>query len=284
MASEPVGVIVIHGVGNKGAVFPVDTNELTFSKDMARQVRRKLGERGTAVAWREVSWSDILHHRRSAYLDDIRDKTSSDAARDFMMAALSDAAAYRKTADGPSSIYEQVHSRVEITIRDLEEDIGPNGQILILAHSLGGHVISNYIYDLQQFYARTGRGRFSSTLQNMRSVAGLMTFGCTIPVFLFAHRREDIRSIEYPGQDLAEDRQIKTWWQNFYDKQDIMAYPLGSAAPCYTQMVTARSLRDVPIHMGTPEVKGWDPISHGSYWDDAELITPVVHYINKMFG
>ncbi|WP_342075946.1 hypothetical protein [Yoonia sp. SS1-5] len=282
MSREMIGVLVIHGVGGQGAMPPQATDKLTFSRNMSRRVRQKIGADATRISWREVFWSDILQCRQQAYMDSIREKTSADAARAFMMAALSDAAAYRKTADGSAAIYEQIHARVEMAVRDLERDIGPDGQILILAHSLGGHIISNHIYDLQRFAGRSGRGRFGSPLQNMRTVAGLMTFGCNIPIFLFGHRAEDVRPIGYPGEDLPEERQIVTWWQNFYDKQDILAYPIGPVAPSYAKMVSDRHLRDVPINLGVPAKSGWDPLSHGRYWEDAELIAPVVHYLSKM--
>ncbi len=284
MAEQKIGVIVIHGVGRLGDRRPAQTSDLTFSADMARRVQRKLGDDAGRVAWREVFWSDILQGRQQGFLDDIRDKTNAEAPRGFVMAALSDAAAYRKTADGSSAFYEQIHSRLELTVRDIEADIGPGGQLLILAHSLGGHVVSNYIYDLQRFEARTGERRFGSPLQNMRTVAGLMTFGCNIPVFLFPHKPDDITPITYPGADLPQEQQIVTWWQNFYDREDILAYPLGPAAPRYAKMVSDRHLRDIPIHLGAPPTGGWDPLSHASYWDDAELIAPVVHYLGKMLG
>lgn len=284
MVAGKIGVIVIHGVGSQAHARPEHSSDLSFSADMARRVRRKLGERATNVAWREVFWSDILQGRQRAFFEDIRDKTSADAPRAFVMSALSDAAAYRKTSDGSAPIYEHIHSRVEKTLRDLEGDIGPEGPVLILAHSLGAHVMSNYIYDLQRFAARAGQGRFGSPLQNMQTVAGLMTFGCNIPVFLFAYPPAEIVPIAFPGTGLPKDQQIMTWWQNFYDKQDIMAYPMGPAAPCYAAMVADRQLRDVPIHLGGPVCEKWDPLSHGSYWDDAELSTPVAHYITKMLG
>lgn len=284
MPHQKIGVIVIHGVGSQGGARPKATDDLTFSEDMARRVRRKLANDADRIAWREVFWSDILQPRQQAYLNEIRDKTNADTPRGFVMSAMSEAAAYRKTTDGSAPLYEQIHSRLELAIRDIEADIGPDGQLLILAHSLGGHVISNYIYDLQRFESRTGERRFSSSLQNMRTVAGLMTFGCNIPVFLFGHRPDEVTPIGYPGVDLPNDQQIMTWWQNFYDKQDVLAYPLGPAAPCYAKMVSDRHLRDVPIHLGAPQMQSWDPLTHGSYWDDAELIAPVAHYIGKMLS
>ena len=138
MPKNKIGVIVIHGVGSEGNVRPASSDELTFSAAMSRRVRRKLGEASLQVAWREVCWSDILSSRKQAYLADIMEKTSSNAARGFVMGAMSDVAAYRKTSDGAATIYQQIHARVEAAVRDIEADVGPNGQLLILAHSLGG--------------------------------------------------------------------------------------------------------------------------------------------------
>lgn len=281
MAKQKLGVIVIHGVGNQSGNRPATSGDRSFSEAMARRVLRKLGDNADDVAWREVHWADILQSRQRAYLEMIKNKTGADAARAFILSAMSDSAAYRKTADGSAAIYEQIHSRVEMAVRDIEIEIGSDGPILILAHSLGAHIVSNYIYDLQNFKRRAGAGRFASPLQNMETVAGLMSFGCNIPVFLFAHPMDDIIPIAFPGSALPEAKQIKTWWQNFYDKQDILAYPMGPSAPSYAAMVKDRSLRDVPVHLGAPVNDGWDPLSHGSYWDDAEMIAPVVHYIKK---
>lgn len=284
VAARKIGVIVIHGVDIQTGVSAGDVSQLTFSNSMWRRVAGKLGPAAANVVWREVIWSDIIRGRQQAYFNTIRDKTSADAAREFVLSALSDAAAYRKTADGAASVYEQIHARIEVAMRSLEDQIGPDGQVLILAHSLGGHIMSNYIYDLQQFRLRVAKGRFASPLQNMRTVAGLMTFGCNIPIFLFAYPPQKVVPISYPGDALPQAAQMTTWWQNFYDKQDIMAYPMGSAAPLYAQMVANRHLRDVPIHLGTPVSSGWDPLSHGSYWAGAELASPVAHYITKMLG
>ncbi len=88
-------------------------------------------------------------------------------------------------------------------MREMEDQIGPNGEVLILAHSLGAHIISNYIYDLQKFAQRHASPRFGSRLQNMRTVAGLMTFGCNIPVFLFSYPSDATqfaRRADPPGQ------------------------------------------------------------------------------------
>jgi len=282
LGAQKIGVVVIHGVSARTSGNEDTTGGLTFSAHMARRVLRKLGNSADRVAWKEIVWSDILQDRQAAYFETIKDKTRADDPRAFVMAALSDAAAYRKTTDGSAAIYEQVHARVELAMRSLEDEIGPSGHVLILAHSLGAHIMSNYIYDQQKFVHRNGQSRFSSPLQNMQTVAGIMTFGCNIPIFLFAFPPHDITPIDFPGSALPEEAQIKTWWQNFYDKQDILAYPMGSAAPQYSDMVVARALRDVPIHLGHPQGATWDPLSHGSYWEDAELISPVAHYIDKM--
>ena len=111
-----------------------------LSGGMAQRVARKLGKRAQDIIWREVTWADILQKRQREYLDLIRDKTGSDPARAFVLSALSDAASYRKVSDGSAAIYEQIHSRVELTMRALAAEIGPDGPVLILAHSLGAQL------------------------------------------------------------------------------------------------------------------------------------------------
>ena len=283
MAAQKLGIIVIHGVGCGDSDVPDVPGQPTFSAGMARRVLRKLGGRADQVVWKEVCWSDILQPRQRAYLDMIRSKTGDDKTRNFMLSALSDAAAYRKTSDGSAAIYERIHSRVELAFRGLEAEIGADGPVLVLAHSLGAHIMSNYIYDLQRFSLRSGDQRFASPIQNARTIAGFMSFGCNIPVFLFGYRRAEVIPILYPGHDLQPSQQISPWWQNFYDKRDILAYPMGPSAPCYAAMVADRDLRDIPVNLGRQTQEHWDPLSHGSYWDDPEMIAPVVHYINKFF-
>lgn len=281
MADYKVGVIVVHGIGSQGNKQPGSTSDITFSKEMHKRVMKGLGGQGADVAWREVFWSDVLQGRQAAYLKKIKRKTGWDNVREFVMCNLSDAASYRQTPDGSDKTYEEIHKRIENCVRDMEGDVGPDGQIVVLAHSLGGHIMSNYIYDQQAHKRRTGQGMHSSALQNMTTISGLITFGCNIPVFVFSYPEEQIKPIAFPGSALPDKKHFRTWWYNFYDKQDILGYPLAETSPAYATLVKTRKLRDVPINAGGL-LTAWNPLSHNAYWRDSDLTDPVIRFIQNM--
>lgn len=282
MPDKKIGVVVVHGIGSQGDKRPDTSGEITFSKEMHKRVMKGLGPQTADVAWREVFWSDVLQGRQDAYLKKIKRKTGWDTVRKFVMSNLSDAASYQLTPDGLDRTYQDIHQRVEDTIRDMEADIGPDGQIVILAHSLGGHIMSNYIYDQQAHMRRNdGQGMHGSALQNMTTVSGLITFGCNIPVFVFSYPEEDVTPIDFPGTALPDAKRFKTWWYNFYDKQDILGYPMADTSPAYGDLSKAKKLRDVSINAGST-FSAWNPLSHNAYWRDSDVIDPIVRFIQNM--
>jgi len=68
--------------------------------------------------------------------------------------------------------------------------------VIILAHSLGGHIMSNYIWDMQK--PKNSLPDDLSSFERLEYLAGMITFGCNIPVFAFAHRK--IETIDFPGK------------------------------------------------------------------------------------
>ncbi len=71
------------------------------------------------------------------------------------MCNLSDAASYRKTGRRNGGTYSAIHREIDEVVKDLAKDLGPDAPIVIIAHSLGGHIMSNYIYDQQKRRQRT---------------------------------------------------------------------------------------------------------------------------------
>ncbi len=278
---KDIGVLVIHGMGSQGRDAPPSTDALSFSKDMFGRVKGFIGKDMDRVAWREVFWSDVLQSRQEAYLKSIKRRTDFDTLRRFVMCNLSDAAAYRPTSDQSDKTYELIHERIDRTLADLEGDIGPDAPVLVVAHSLGGHIMSNFIYDQQAHRRRMGHGRFGTALQNAETVAGLMTFGCNIPVFVFAYPAADVRPINFPGTALDAKLHFKTWWYNLYDRDDVLGYPLKDIGPHYKALHDSKGLRDVSVNAGN-FLTSWNPASHNAYWKDEDVYKPVGRFIQNM--
>jgi hypothetical protein len=139
--------------------------------------------------------------------------------------------------------------------------------LIILAHSLGGHVISNYIWDVQE--ADSGE---LSAFERMNTLSGIITFGCNIPLFTFAY--DKVEPIKFPPSTLPDHLRTKAKWLNFYDPDDILAYPLKAINADCNETVA----EDIAINVGGL-FSSWNPMSHSAYWTDNSFTKPVSNFI-----
>lgn len=272
-----VAVAIIHGMGSQGPSEPPDSSVPTYSKEFQKRLRSILGAgRFEQIAFREIFWADILQDRQNAYLAAIEQTTRFDDLRAFVLCNLSDAAAYRKNGDARDDTYERVHARVSKVIAQLEEDCAPGTPLVVIAHSLGGHIMSNRIYDM------TKPGVEPPTrFQGFKTLAGFITFGCNIPIFTFSFAQGDIHPIAHPGEDLPPAKRMQPWWLNFYDKDDVLGYPLAPIGEHYKAMVDNGELEDIVINSGG-FFTSWNPASHNAYWRDDEFYRPVAGYLKRL--
>ncbi|MEL6754438.1 MAG: hypothetical protein AAFO57_10460, partial [Pseudomonadota bacterium] len=226
---KDLAVAVIHGIGTQRRL----EGDLAFSRPLCGRVAGRLGpSRFERIAWREIHWSEVIAERQEEYVESIKDLTRSRFFRRFFVNNFGDAGAYQHTHatalgddDQPShNTYSRIHAEVSAALFELQRLTSPQAPLVILAHSLGGHIMSNYIYDVQQ---RARRGQFA--FQNVSTVAGLITFGCNIPLFLFSYPKEGITPIARPDSGLPAALRRETWWLNFHGVHDLLGYPLAPA-------------------------------------------------------
>lgn len=264
MAIE-LAVLVIHGMGSQ---------EPDFAEPMIRELSDRvdnLDRDSSQIAWRSVYWADILEPRQRQYLRKAISSGDLDytGLRKFMITAFGDASAYQKVASAQNSTYEEIHKRVENEIEQLYvTDLNSRPKpLIVIAHSLGGHIMSNYTWDMQ-----TGANTAPSPFQRMEKLSGMITFGCNIPFFTFAYK--DVKPIKFPPSQLPPNLKSKARWFNFYDPDDILGYPLKPLSPEYRKVVT----RDIPINVGN-FLTSWNPAAHSGYWTDNDFTKPVAKFI-----
>ena len=270
-----VAVAVIHGIGSQANKSPEISDERTFSDRLYRKLARKLGRGRMAreVAWREVFWADVLEPRQERYLERIKDRTRYDRVRGFVVKSISDAASFQRREGVDDNAYALIQQRVRRTIADLNEDTSDDTPLVILAHSFGGHILSNYVWDLQ-------RGRMpelATPFQRMQTVRRFVTFGCNIPLFTFAYPPQDVAPIAYPGPEPTP----QPWWLNYYDPDDVLAFPLAPIGPAYEAMAARGELRDVRMNAGGV-LRSWNPLSHDAYWTDKDFVRPVAEMLREL--
>ena len=272
-----VAVAVIHGMGSQGDR-PQAANAVSFSRDLYTALRKRMGAArfDTLVGWREIFWSDILQERQQSYMDRaLKGQANWMGARDFVMHRLADAAAYRWEKGDHAYVYPQVHARVSNAIAHLEVVTGGRAPLIVLAHSLGGQIISNHIWDLQRKYTTA-----PTPFQRFETMAGMITFGCNIPVFTFSCKPDDVKAIERPGTAIPVGKRFNPWWVNLNSRNDILGMPLAEAGDGYAALAAREELRDRWISAGNV-LTAWNPLSHNAYWADSDVHGSVVAMIEK---
>jgi hypothetical protein len=263
-----LAIAVIHGMGSQNR---------KFSRPLRDEINERLGAAAASqVRWGEIYWADVLKKRQHDYLEKAKNNADLDyiALRRFMVSSFGDASAYRKTKDKKNTTYQKIHQRVARCITGLADPANQDTPLIILAHSLGGHIISNYIYDMQKKTASGATGL--NSFQRMETLAGFITFGCNIPFFVFAYAKKDIKPIRFPGRALLPALQKKAKWLNFFDPDDVLGYPLKPINQAYNKVVD----QDTPINVGGL-LASWNPMSHQKYWQDNDFTKPVTRFIKS---
>lgn len=264
--SKDLAIAIIHGIGSQTGPH--------YADPLIAGVNGKLDARGIdsgRVAWETIFWQDLIDRKQADYLAHVKATGTTDLNwfRKFVVHALGDATAYRNVPNTEGSIYLRVHERVTGQLERLyEDDLGRTEKpLVVLAHSLGGHIMSNYIWDMQKGYTE-GENAFES----MQWLAGMITFGCNIPLFTFAC--DEIIPIGFPGAALPDDLKAKAKWLNYYDPDDILGFPLKCINGAYRETVD----RDIPIRIGSMR-HGIGPWTHRAYWYHERFAGVVADYL-----
>ncbi len=266
MAAD-IGVLVVHGMGTQSPGFATG-----FIADVSdRLVDMKID--ATRVAWSSGYWADILaegqqdvwQRSRSAGRMDYQD------LRRFVLDALGDAVAYRRTdvRDQAGTPYGRVHARILSELEELRTKVGGDRPLVVVAHSLGSVIMSDYIWNAQRNNEwAEGKNDFVC----MRTLSGLITFGSTLPLFSLA--LPEIEAIRFPPTTLPDPLRAVAAWNNYYDRDDVLGWPLKKLSPSYRAAVTA----DHEISVGSWKTS-WNPGSHGEYWEDRDFLDPVARQL-----
>jgi hypothetical protein len=277
--SGALGALVIHGIG---------TPEENFADGLIEKIGGQLGARASRVVWQPIFWSKALNREEDDF--DAAMKSAVDpsgehiplrwsAVRKFVVHNLGDAVAYQREPE--RAAYTRINHIVSTKIGELKQQLDdPTAPIVVLAHSLGGHIMSSYIWDRQHPNARGGG---PAALEPLPTLVGMVTFGCNIPLLALALNAAV--PIDVPGPGVTKPALVTaSRWLNFLDADDVLGWPLrplyGQAAAKFTpaQQVTFSKLEDYEINAGNI-LESWNPASHDGYWTDRDFVTPAAAFL-----
>jgi hypothetical protein len=268
MAPE-LGILVIHGIGVQKEDFAVG-----FIDEMNGRLT-DLGVDPEAVAWEAAFWADLLTPNEDSLWKKLSAAHELDwvTVRKFIINVLADALAYQRNPDEDHDMYRLIHTRVRDHLASLRGKLGGQDKpLVVIAHSLGSVIISNYTWDEQhQNQLNLGANPF----ERMETLASLVTFGSNIPLFTLA--LPDPKSIEFPPSSLPANLRATAKWLNFFDPDDVLGYPLKPLSPSYGETVNA----DIEINVGGL-FTSWNPVSHTEYWTDDDFTRPVAELVRDV--
>jgi len=281
MAREVV-VIPVHGMG--------DTDR-DFDQDLKRRIRDELSNaEWQKVHWQPIYYQPVLQDNQQRVFRDMRRAEELDGIklRKFLLYGFSDAAGLEHHAESPGSPYEQAQQIIFQALEDAFQSVGGRLKpVVLIAQSLGGQLMSNYIWDAQKAGgARYGVWRNGNPLGHARNTVPdrfhrlktlrfFITTGCNIPVFVAGFARNRILPVKHDSSGYSFQ------WFNYFDEDDVLGWPLQPLSPQYRAAV-----RDVPVNAGGNIwghlFKSWNVFSHGQYWTDGEVVRPVAGYIRSL--
>ena len=270
MARE-LGVAIIHGIGSQ---------EADFADAMIREVSARLGQSAKHVHWKPIWWAPVLRGAEVELLKRLGEGGHLDWRwlREFVVNFLADAVAYQRVPGESSEpgVYVKIHQLIGRRLSELRAELSSQEReppLLVLAHSLGGHIMSNFIWDHQR--PRESRGAVPvSGFERMESLAGMITFGCNIPLFALALPR--IVPITFPPATLEPALKSVARWRNYYDPDDVLGFPLAPLSAEY-----AKTVEDHVVRVGGL-LTGWNPAAHNAYWTDNDITRPVADAIQAL--
>jgi len=279
-ASSPVeaklGVLIIHGVGSQ--------NE-DFADPMIEELKERISDQAK-IQWKTVYWAPILESAENKLLHELFPGVEPPdwfELRKLVMNYVGDVTAYRYLPTSSSqpqktNKYDDIHEKVHKSIVELRESLGSADKpLIVMAHSLGSVIMFDYIRDRQE--KRDGDPYGNTKFERMETLAGFITFGSPIPLFQLAN--DPVQCITFPPDNLTKDLKDKAKWFNFYDKDDVLGWPVLYLCNHCKAPLKSCVIEDKQINVGDISTF-WYAMCHNKYWTDNNFTKPVAKYIAEI--
>ncbi len=275
--TQKIAVAIIHGIGKQVPEFAAEISEALLSH---------CGETCRAdIVIEPIYWAKVMQDVENELQQRLQQggKLGFPRLREFAIDFVADALAYQPAPDDRSA-YDGIHRVFAQAIHLLAEKAGPTAPLCIIAHSLGTVISSNYIYDLQIepyrpiISANVKDAMTDTPLERGETLTLFYTLGS--PIALWSLRYNNFgKPIQVPAPQLAHYYpDLKGEWVNFFDKDDVVGFPLKTLNEKYAAVVTEDCQVDVgkfPANM--------TPAAHMAYWTDRDVNEPIAAGLDRVW-
>ncbi|MFD2365060.1 hypothetical protein [Pseudoduganella sp. GCM10020061] len=274
-----VAFIVVHGMGETPP---------SYADKIFAEVERRVPRSKAHIAMGSVYYQKILQDNETEVWNRVsrHAPVNYDHLRRFLLYGFGDAAGLENGKEFDHSPYEMAQLDIARTLLGAREHFATNPRLVLLTHSLGCQVMSNYIYDAQKSeHSRVNLGiwkdiqRFAFAISGRPELTrdeiaflradtctGWISTGCNIPIFVAAHKNMLVIPIRRPNDAFR--------WLNIYDPDDVLGWPLQPLSPGYRDLVEDRVI-NAGAGMIDWVLKSWNPLSHQAYWGSDEVLDPL---------
>lgn len=265
-----VGVAVIHGIGGQGADFADETVEAI------RQVFHRLVPEAPhdALVFAPVHWAPVLQGVQEELSRRVRSEHELHWGwlRDVMISFVGDGIAYEPTAHD-RRVYDAIHAVMARALHRLAAEAGADAPLCVVAHSLGSVIASNYLYDLGKPELVSDEVRAHMTdgpLERGETFTHFFTLGSPLAVWAL-HHADFGCPLTVPSRALSSHHpDLAGSWLNFFDRDDVIGYPLRPLNEAYAAAVT----EDVSVNAGGL-IERETPLSHSGYATASEVVSRI---------
>ncbi|XEC95763.1 chemotaxis protein [Paenibacillus tarimensis] len=275
---QKVAVMILHGMGSQKEDFADSFADSL--KEMFGKVTGGNPSANTSLAIEPVHWADVFEGREQRLYDSLAPyKLNYNLLRRFVIHYLADAIAYQPV-ETQGQNYDAVHDTISQALNRLSSKAGPAAPLCVISHSLGTIIASNYFYDLQYPSSRQpGIINPSSPLENGHTLTLFYSFGTTLPLWSLRYQDFD-KPIHVPCQHAKKYYPgLEGEWVNYYDKDDILGYPLRIVDPAYENCVK----EDIEINVGN-WLTSWNPFCHNGYFTSETIIRRIAENLARTWS
>jgi len=264
-----LAIAVIHGLGSEEEFYSVELKH-RITEEYANGGEGRLED---DLLFFEIYWADLVKEQ----LESFREKANykGDLAYRNLRQIMTDTQALSLLYTPGTEIYDAINNRIKDGMRKFASHRRVNSEetpLVILAHSYGGVMMTHFIRTMQNSENQL------SNFESMKTLAGYITFGNPQGLYTLNGASSELGySCNIVGEALPEDLAKRARWYNFYDKDDIVAYPLKGLTDDFEKNVDG----DFEINVGSATTS-WNPACHTGYWEDKDFYKPVAEFIGEL--
>ncbi|MEL6495295.1 MAG: hypothetical protein AAFQ41_09250 [Cyanobacteria bacterium J06623_7] len=170
---------------------------------------------------------------------------------------MGDAIAYSNPGD--NEVNRGIHEVFSQTLKSLANEAGEKAPLCIIGHSLGAVIASHYVWDLQGNNSQPIVSIGNTPLEKCETLNLFYTLATQIPLWAISYK-DFGQPINIPAPQLSSHYpQLTGEWINFFDKDDVLGYPLQNINDDYAKVVV-----DKQVNAGN-FWSSWSPLSHNGH-------------------